>query len=192
MDKGNKPVSRSENIVVQELDAEVLIYDLDANRAFALNETSAMVWQNCDGKRTVAEIGKKVGSEDLVWLALAQLKKEDLVKCETDTVKEFSGMSRRDAVKRIGVGTAMALPLVMAVTAPLAAQTPSSPEVCMTCVMDILDTPCTTACPPDVLGTCFANQGCGGGLLIVDPSTCAQCLAAAAAQTPPMGSWIVL
>lgn len=49
MDKENKPKSRRENIVVQEFDDEVLIYDLERDRAFCLNKTSAVVWRACNG-----------------------------------------------------------------------------------------------------------------------------------------------
>jgi hypothetical protein len=37
-----KPISRQQNIVVQDLGSEVLIYDLTINKAFCLNETSAL------------------------------------------------------------------------------------------------------------------------------------------------------
>ena len=72
----SKPVSRKNDLVVQEHDGEILIYDLTHNRALCLNETSARVWRACDGINSVEDISKAVGSEDLVWLALAELKKE--------------------------------------------------------------------------------------------------------------------
>ena len=82
----NLPKSRSTNIVVQELKDEVLIYDLDKNKAYCLNETSALVWQLCDGKNTASEISDKIStqlrtlvSEDLVWLALDQFSKDGLL-----------------------------------------------------------------------------------------------------------------
>ena len=49
MKKRIAPKARKENLVVQESNGEVLIYDLDTNKAFCLNETSALVWQACDG-----------------------------------------------------------------------------------------------------------------------------------------------
>ncbi|NJM54458.1 MAG: PqqD family peptide modification chaperone [Blastocatellia bacterium] len=51
-----KPVSRQANIVVQDLESEVSIYDLSINKALCLNETSALVFQLCDGTNSVAEI----------------------------------------------------------------------------------------------------------------------------------------
>ncbi len=74
------PKAREENLVVQEFDGEVLIYDLNTNKAFSLNETSSLVWQLCDGDNSVSEISESISrkldspaNEDLVWLALEQL-----------------------------------------------------------------------------------------------------------------------
>jgi hypothetical protein len=39
-----KPISRKSHIVVQYFGNEILIYDLTENKAFCLNETSALVW----------------------------------------------------------------------------------------------------------------------------------------------------
>ncbi len=82
----DNPKSRIENIVVQEFAKEILIYDLKTNKAFCLNETSAMIYQLCDGKRSVAEISqiltKKLNqpmTEDLIWLALDNFKKDNLL-----------------------------------------------------------------------------------------------------------------
>ena len=83
------PAVKKENIVVQELDNEILIYDLKDNKAFCLNEASAIIWQLCDGTKTVSQIsqtaGKKLNSkisEDFVWLALDQFKKDKLISTE--------------------------------------------------------------------------------------------------------------
>jgi hypothetical protein len=124
------PKSRQENLVVQELEGEVLIYDLEKNKAFCLNETSALVWQSCDGSRTIAEISDVVGkqlksqvNEDIVWLAIDQLSKESLVEKQPESGSKFSGLSRREVIKKVGLGTMVALPMIAAMTAPVAAQT---------------------------------------------------------------------
>jgi len=51
-----KPESRQSGLVIQELGGEILIYDLREDKAFCLNATSALVWQACDGNKTVGEI----------------------------------------------------------------------------------------------------------------------------------------
>ena len=42
-----RPKSRTDNLVVQEMNDEVLVYDLDSNKAVCLNETAAIVWKSC-------------------------------------------------------------------------------------------------------------------------------------------------
>lgn len=133
MSKKNNPLSRQENLVVQEIDGEVLIYDLKENKAFCLNETSALVWQSCDGKRTIAEISDIVGkqlnakaNEDIVWLALDQLSKENLIQNAEIPNGKFSGLSRREVIKKVGLASAIGLPLVATLVAPMAIHANSS------------------------------------------------------------------
>lgn len=40
-------------LVVQEFEKEVLIYDLNNHKAYTLNETSSLVWRMCDGKTSI-------------------------------------------------------------------------------------------------------------------------------------------
>jgi hypothetical protein len=123
------PVSRKDDIIVQELKGEVLIYDLKINKAYCLNETSAIVWQLCDGNNSVADITKKFSkelnspvTEDFVWLALDQLKQENLLSNSEEIVPEFNGMSRREVIRKVGLGTMVAIPIVAGLVAPTAAQ----------------------------------------------------------------------
>ncbi len=133
MNKKGKPLSRKENIVVQELDGEVLIYDLTENKAFCLNQTAALVWQSCDGKRTIAEIndllGKQLNSqvnEDVIWLALDQLSIENLIREEYQLTEKFGGLSRREVIRKVGLASIIALPIVTSMIAPLAVHASSA------------------------------------------------------------------
>lgn len=123
--KMSKPISRKDNIVIQEIDGETLIYDLSKNKAFCLNETSALIWEMCDGERSVSEISKELSqklnnpaNEDLVWLAIDQLKKENLIANAEELENKFEGMNRREVIKKVGLGTMIALPLVSGLIAP--------------------------------------------------------------------------
>lgn len=153
----NRPVGRTDDLVVQELNGEVLIYDLKENKAFCLNETSALVWRACDGNHTVDEIGKQLGSEDLAWLALSDLKKQKLVDHNIGTPAKFEGMSRREVVKTLGMSTMLAIPTIAALVAPAAAT--AGPSTCgMFCQSD---SECMEP-GPEVCGFCngnFTNPG---------------------------------
>ncbi len=53
------PLGRRDNLVVQEIDGEIMIYDLTDNKVFCLNETSALIWQLCDGNKSALEISRQ-------------------------------------------------------------------------------------------------------------------------------------
>lgn len=128
----NKPTSRKANIVVQEMDSEILIYDLSINKAYCLNQTAGLVFQLCDGKRTVAEISdlmskelKMLVSEDCIWLTLNELKKDGLLENANELANHFAGLTRREVVKRVGLASMVMLPLISSVVAPNAAMAQS-------------------------------------------------------------------
>ncbi len=167
MQSTKKPLSRKDNLVVQEINDEVLVYDLNDNKAFCLNQTSALVWQACDGERTIPEISRFVSqklntpaNEDLIWFALDQLKKEKLISLETESSNHFAGMSRREVVKKVGLGTMIALPIVASMIAPKAINAQSGN--CTSCVKFQQGGVCSDFCSTK-LGTCYENAGCGGG-----------------------------
>ena len=163
MGKSEKPLSRKEDLVVQEMNGEVLIYDLRENKAFCLNETSALVWQACDGTKSVADISRSVGSEDIVWLALEELKKEKLIDHAAKPSEKFAGMSRREVIKKIGLGSMIALPIVASIVAPTAAYAASVCNTGATCTCTIsgMDAGGTgQVCAPANTGGCNNFPGC--------------------------------
>lgn len=121
------PLCRSENILTQELGDEILIYDLTGDRAFCLNRSCMMIWQECDGRKSVREIagilsGKlnvKV-TEEFIWLALGQLDKEKLMQDAPPVPASFAGLSRREAIRRVGLASIAALPVITSLLAPTA------------------------------------------------------------------------
>lgn len=128
----SKPTARKSDIVMQEIDGETLIYDLISNKAFNLNHTSAMVWTLCDGTRTAADIAKNMSgrldsvvNEDFVWLALEQLKKDNLLEDSTEIIVPFEGLSRREVIRKVGLASLVALPVVASLVAPTAVQAQS-------------------------------------------------------------------
>jgi Coenzyme PQQ synthesis protein D (PqqD) len=164
----NYPVSRKDNLVVQEIDGEVLIYDLAENKAFCLNKTSALVWQACDGNKSTAEISKLIShklnspaTEDLVWFALDQLKKEKLIENSDELPNNFAGISRREVIKKVGLGSMIALPIVASLVAPAALQAQSAD--CMVCVRFHTGEMCSALCETQV-GICQESAACSGAM----------------------------
>jgi hypothetical protein len=120
----NVPTARKDSLIVKELPDETLVYDTQRDKAHCLNSTAALVWKNCDGKRTVGQLRelmeKNAGApvpEEMVWLALDQLETFKLLDDAPAKPLQLSGMSRRNLVKRIGFA-ALALPAIISISAP--------------------------------------------------------------------------
>ncbi len=142
------PKARKNGLVIQETGDEVLVYDVDSNRAHCLNRTAAFVWKSCDGRRSVPEIAALLGKElankvdeDLVWLAIDQLSNESLL--ESGIRLKRSGFSRRDAIRKIGLAAAVTLPVVAMLSFPNGAL--------------------AVTCAASYCGTNDPGNGCGGG-----------------------------
>jgi Coenzyme PQQ synthesis protein D (PqqD) len=124
-----RPRARAEGIVVQALPDEVLVYDLERHRAHCLNHTAALIWKHCDGQTSVAEMLPVLEQElqapmpeTVVWLALQQLGRAHLLEERLHRTGEGASMSRREAMRRLGWGAAVALPLVTSIVAPTAVE----------------------------------------------------------------------
>jgi len=127
-----RPRARAEGVVVRELPEEVLVYDLDTHKAVCLNSTAAAVWRLCDGRRTASDIRRSlekssggVVPEELVWLALEQLGRDQLLDARVMRPAELVGLSRRELIKRVVLATVIAIPAVASIVAPTPAQASS-------------------------------------------------------------------
>ena len=120
----NLPKAKTENIVVQQLNDETLIYNLTTNQAFCLNETAAKVFELCDGIATFDKLKTKYQlTDEIIYLALDGLKKDNLI--ESDYVSPFAGMNRREVIKKVGLTSMITLPILFSLVAPSAAQAAS-------------------------------------------------------------------
>ena len=122
-----RPVARDKDLVIQKLNDEIVVYDLETNNALYLNETSAMIWNLCDGSRSVADIRKElkeqfdtVVSSDFVNFAIYQLRKDKLLSGDDGIDRYLKKFSGRWAIKEIGRGSLVALPSITSVIAPTA------------------------------------------------------------------------
>lgn len=154
-----KPKSRSDDLVVESLSHETLVYDLKRHKAHCLNATAAYIWLRCDGKTSVEEIAQGLASEfglpadpQIVTMALDTLRKARLL--ESSALDLVPNQSRRQTLKRIGIaaGLAALIPAVTSILAPTAA---------------LAATQCAQlnqACSPTVL--CCPGLVCVGGVCV--------------------------
>jgi hypothetical protein len=154
MNKTKTPNARKHGLVVQHVKGETLVYDLNVHKAFCLNKSAAIVWKYCDGSKSVEEIvssikaaGEVDFNTELVEFALMQLENESLLESKGEFQPIEPGISRRQTIRRLGLASAFAIPIVAAIVAPPAANAQSciannnpcttSSQCCSTCCKDV-------------------------------------------------------
>jgi hypothetical protein len=159
---GFLPKTRREGIITKEVDGELLVYDIERDKAHCLNPSAAAIWKLCDGRTSIEEIAASMTTqtgaivdEIAVSLALADFGRSHLLEVtggdemRLQLPKTILGMSRREAVKRIGIGAS--LPIIFSITAPTAQANISCKGDGVTC----------GAGPECCSGTCTSNQCVG-------------------------------
>lgn len=115
-----KPKARNSQILIQEIENEVLIYDLTNNKVFNLNKTAAAVWQNCDGKNSLETISKNTNFPvNLILFTIDELQKYSLFEETFETNLPTDATSRRKMLIQFAA-SALALPIILGIVAPAA------------------------------------------------------------------------
>ena len=160
-----KPLAREE-LVVQEIDDETIIYDEKRNHAHRLNRTASQVWQHCDGNHTVADLmallqreTDALVTEDIVWLALDKLEKEQLLTEPLVRPADAVKITRRDVLRKAALagGMTLMIPIVQSMVAPTPAMAMS-----VGCAKRGQTYSPTRPCCPGLIaqrGKCFGRAG---------------------------------
>ncbi len=117
------------------------LFDHKQQQAYALNTTSALVWQHCDGQTTPEQLMEllrqnlnvsRAQAEQLTWLALDELRKANLLEAEVARPRPLSSkLTRRQMLTTFATaGVALAVvPMVALVTTQARAQAlPATPN----------------------------------------------------------------
>ncbi len=160
------PRAREDELVVEELPDETLVYDLKRHKAHCLNRTSGLVWQHCDGRTTVAEVTallerqlKIPADEAVVWMALDRLGRAHLLSEPVTLPADRAQYSRREVLRTLRrvAGISLLLPVIESIVAPRAAAQAS----CITLAVCVSRP--TSACGLDAIcgspGQCCRKQG---------------------------------
>lgn len=116
------PLARHKDIVVQSLGKDILIYDMNTHKAYSLNETSSIVYEACGRETTFDELRIKNNfSDEIIFLALDELRRENLLEENQIYNSPFTGMSRREVIRKVGFASMIALPIISSLVAPTAA-----------------------------------------------------------------------
>ena len=124
------PRARQDELVVEELQDETLVYDLTRHKAHCLNRTAALVWRHCDGQTNVAEVAALLeeqsaapADEAVVWMALDRLGRAHLLSEPVTLPADKTQYSRRKMLRTLRrvAGISLLLPVIESIVAPLAA-----------------------------------------------------------------------
>lgn len=144
------PLARTDELVVEQVGDEVLIYDQRIHDAHCLSAAAGQVWRACDGKTPPQQLGAQLGLDRrTVERAL-----EELDRCRLLDGGSESGMTRRQATRRFAkVGAAAAAaPLIYSIVSPVAAAAQSF-EACFKLSGDCGTTGCKS-----VVGCCCCHN----------------------------------
>lgn len=119
-----KPTARTQDLILEDVDDELVVYDKRSKTAHALSREAAAVWRICDGELSVPQLGERLGFEPaVVEHALDALRNSELLLDEPSR----PGYSRRQAVTRMAVAGSAAFlaPFVYSVSIASAQGCPS-------------------------------------------------------------------
>jgi hypothetical protein len=124
------PAARRENILIEEVGGELLIFDVSNNRAHCLNESAAAIWRHCDGTRSVDDLAQHLfpklvpsDAERVVSLGIERLSRRRLLE-NSRTAAPAIDLSKRDLLKKVAILAAaagIAAPLISSAMAPTSA-----------------------------------------------------------------------
>lgn len=132
MNGNSMPMARFNDLVINDVDEGLLIYDEFSHTIHHLNAVSRDVWRASTGEATAADIARDTNlSVDLVRVALAELNACDLLAEKRAPTDLPALRSRRSFVRQAAV--ASAIPAIVSVSAPIAARASSPGSTTMTC-----------------------------------------------------------
>ena len=156
------PRARQDELAVEEVQDETLVYDLKRHKAHCLNRTTALVWRRCDGQTSVADVAMLLeeqlaipADEAVVWMALDRLDRTHLLSEPVTLPADRSQYSRRNVLRTLRrvAGISLLLPVIESIVAPRAAAAAS-------CVTSCVGMPNCSPCSPPGCARLCCNNSC--------------------------------
>jgi hypothetical protein len=76
---GQSVFGRRDRVMAQQVEGEAVLLEINSGEYFSLNEVGGMVWELCDGTRSVAQIAGAICSEFDVEQSVALHDTSDLI-----------------------------------------------------------------------------------------------------------------
>ena len=127
------PIAKRDGLLVEKIGEEIVVLDQSRNRAHRLNRTMAVVWRHCDGKHSTEDLSQVLrleldfeqADEQVVHMALDQLRRLHLIEFDPVQHEEVEQFSRRELARKLAVATAL-LPSILSIAVPTPAQAKST------------------------------------------------------------------
>lgn len=128
---GGRPRARTEDVITERVDDELVVYDARTQVAHCLSRDAAVVWERCDGNLSTSEIAGRLDiSQEAVERAVEAISECGLLDVPPVIGEHKRTYSRREATFRLAKagGAAFAAPLIYSavVGSVAAAQSPGS------------------------------------------------------------------
>jgi hypothetical protein len=158
---------RGENLIVRQVGPETVVYDRRRHRAHCLGPLAAAVWRSSDGRRSAAEIARRVSArgepvdETAVRVAQRRLERAGLIDGPAPQPGEPApgprgaptAAGRREALRRAAALAGLAVVTVLAPTPEAAAGTLPVGAPCT------FSRDCESNCCHAQQGVCKAREG---------------------------------
>jgi Coenzyme PQQ synthesis protein D (PqqD) len=167
--------ARRDQLLVEEVNDELVVFDLERRTVHLLNPVAAFVWRRCDGRTSVAQLASLLHAElglpandELILLALDELEKNHLLEEQGAASATTDSLSRRQMIRRLAAATGIGLmlPLVESLRPPAAeaaASTPGCQDQCGTRIDGEPVCEGVNPCPPNSNGPFCREETCPRG-----------------------------
>lgn len=155
-----RPVARTDELIVEEVDGQVLIYDQRTHEAHCLTPAAAQVWRACDGETPRDQLATHLGLDP----SAAERALDELEACGLLVGIANPGVTRREATTRFAKAgaAAAAAPLIYTIVSPNPAAAQTITAACQA-VNSIAGHDCGSKCPPSTTVGCHCSTIGGGG-----------------------------
>lgn len=150
-------------VIARPVGNEVVIYNSETHTAHCLNRTAAIVFRSANGDNSVAEIARLLAletgtdaDEDVVWVTLERLVETKLIAMPSAPAT----VSRRRALRQVGLGAAALAPIVVSLVVPTPAEAAATCIQAPSCSASTIGNSCYVLSQTECLTkVCTGNPG---------------------------------
>jgi len=131
----HKPKTRQDNVTVEQIQDECVIYDSSSKKAHHLNSTLAWVWKHSDGTRTIDDLAtamqRDMGYDDtpkVIASGLKQLADANLLEAESVDLNAIAAADSTVSRRAVMAGAAIVAPIISSILAPTPAAAKSKTD----------------------------------------------------------------